>query len=81
MSDTEMRFFFLMFVPFLSAEAVAQTDIEWDFDADLTIVAVPGGEDSGPEVRNGLTEISVSTDAEYLFQNGVELSGRLTFRA
>ena len=76
-----MRFFFLMFVPFLSAEAVAQTDIEWDFDADLTIVAVPGGEDSGPEVRNGLTEISVSTDAEYLFQNGVELSGRLTFRA
>lgn len=77
-----MRFFFLMFAPILVLPAFAQGEIKTDFDAEVTLIlAVSDENDEGPETKNALGEVSVSAGAEYLMQNGVEISGRLTFRA
>lgn len=77
-----MRFFFLMFAPILAAPAFAQGEIKTDFDAEMTLVlAASEDNEDGPETKGALAEVSISTGAEYLMQNGVEISGHLTFRA
>ncbi len=77
-----MRFLFLMFTPFLAFSAGAQSELETDLDAELTVLLATGEDKTGEPDRSGaMTELSVSTSAAYLFENGLELTGRLTFRA
>ncbi len=77
-----MRVFFLMFVPIFAGTASAQGAFEHEFDADLTVVtAFSNDGDSTPETENLMAEASVSLGGAYLLDNGVEVSGRLTFRA
>lgn len=77
-----MRFIFLMFAPFLAFPGFAQTEFQTSLDADMTLILAGSDEtDLGPETRNTLAEVSLRPRAEYLLQNGVEISGNLTFRA
>lgn len=77
-----MRFFFLMFAPFFVFPANVNAEIDTSFDADMTLVLAMGGDEgAGPQRSNALAEVSFTTGAEYLFENGLEFSGNLSFRA
>ena len=77
-----MRFLFLMFVPFWTLEAASQGQVETDFGADLIVLTgVFDDSDTEIDAEPVLMELSLTGDAEYLFDNGVEVSGHLTFRA
>ena len=76
-----MRIFFLMFAASLPFSAFADDRIETDIEAELTLVgAFMNDDDSAIDARNGLGEVSISTSASRVMDNGVEISGRLTWR-
>ena len=76
-----MRIFFLMFAASLPFSAFADDRLETDIEAELTLVgAFMNDDDSAIESKNGLGEVSVSASASRVMDNGIEISGRLTWR-
>lgn len=76
-----MRIFFLMCLASLSCTAHAVDGIETEIDGDLTVVAGAFGDDGTHEAEPLTAEVSLGGSASYVLENGVKLSGNLTFRA
>ena len=76
-----MRIFFLMFLVSIPLPALAQEAWDTDFAADLTVVTGIFNDDQATEPKNGMGEVSLTASTSRVLENGVKLTGSLTFRA